>query len=405
MNDELDPATIAILAGRDPAESSLAPVLYATTAFESPTVAEARRVATDPRSTRFYSRNGNPTVAAFESAIAALEGAEAARAYGSGMGAVTGVVLGLCSKGDHIVTQRQLYGVSQLVFQAVCPRFGIDVTFVDGTDPGAFAAAVEPGRTMLVWAETPANPRLDLVDLAALGAIAGPVTAVDTTFATPLGVRPLDHGVDLAVHSATKGIGGSNDATLGVVAGSEDLISWLRGFAVLQGAVASPYDAANGLRGIRTLAARLDVQCATAQRLAAALEVHPRVLTVRYPGLASHPQHRLARSQMKRMGAMISFDIDGGIEAGSRFVEGLRIARMATSLGGPETLVTHPASTTHVGLTPEELAANGIGAGTIRVSVGLEAADDLVADFRQALDAGAVEAESGRRSSDDAGSR
>lgn len=390
MNDELDPATIAILSGRDPGESSLAPVVYATTAFESPTVAEARRTATDPTSVRFYSRNGNPTVAAFERAIADLEGAEAARAYASGMGAVTGIVLGLCSAGDHIVTQRQLYGVTQLVFQAVCPRFGIDVTFVDGTDPGAFAAAVVPGRTMLVWAETPANPRLDIVDLDALGAIAGPVTAVDSTFATPLGVRPLDHGVDLVMHSATKGIGGSNDATLGVVAGSAELIAWLRGFAVLQGAVASPHDAANALRGVRTLAARLDVQCRSAQRLAETLEAHPNVVDVRYPGLASHPQHDLARAQMRRMGAMISFDLLGGIEAGERFVDALRIARMATSLGGPETLVTHPASTTHVGLTPEELAANDIGPATIRVSVGLEATDDLVDDFVRALERSAA---------------
>lgn len=387
MNDELHPDTIAILAGRSVGETSLAPVIYPTTAFEADTVDEARRAATDPSSDRFYSRYGNPTVAAFEDAIARLEGAEAARAYGSGMGAVTGVVLAVCSSGDHIVAQRQLYGATQLVFQVLCPRFGIDVTFVDGTDPGSFAAAVEPGRTMLVWAETPANPRLDIVDLDALGAIAGPVTAVDTTFATPLGVHPLAHGVDLVVHSATKGIGGHNDATLGVVAGSADVVMWLRSFALLQGAVASPYDAANALRGVRSLSARLDVQCASAQALADTLEAHPAVAEVRYPGLESHPQHALAVAQMDRMGAMISFDLAGGLDAGSTFVETLRIARMAPSLGGPETLVTHPASTTHVSLTREELEANGIGPGTIRVSVGLESVGDLVADFRSALDA------------------
>ncbi len=385
MNDELDPATIAILAGRDAAETSLAPVIYPTTAFEADTVAEACAAATDPQATRFYSRNGNPTVAAFEQAIAAMEGTEAARAYASGMGAVTGVILALCSAGDHIVTQRQLYSVTQLVFQAVCPRFGIDVTFVDGTDPEAFAAAVEPGRTMLVWAETPANPRLDLVDLEAIGAISGPVTAVDSTFATPLGQRPADHGVDLVVHSATKGIGGHNDATIGVVAGSTDLIGWLRGFALLQGAVASPYDASNALRGLRTLSARLDVQCRNAQILSERLESCPQVAGVRYPGLASHPQFSLARAQLRHSGAMLSFDLAGGLEAGCRFVEKLRIARMAPSLGGPETLVTHPASTTHVSLTDAELAANGIRPGTIRVSVGLEHGDDLVADFLQAL--------------------
>ena len=383
----LQPETIAILAGRDPAETSLAPVLYPAAAFESASIDDARRAATTPGDPRFYSRYGNPTVAAFENAISQLEGAEAARAFGSGMGAVTGIVLGLCSTGDHIVAQQQLYSGTQLVFAAMCPRFGIDVTFVDGTDPEAIAGAVELGRTTLVWAETPANPRLDLVDLAALGAIKGPVTVVDSTFATPLGQRPLDYGVDLVVHSATKGIGGHNDATLGVVAGSRELINWLWGFAILQGAVASPFDAMNGLRGLRTLAARLDVQCATAQRLAEALEADPHIESVRYPGLESHPQHALALDQMNRMGAMLSFDVVGGSDGGRQFTEGVKIARMAPSLGGPETLVTHPASTTHVSLAPAELAASGIGPGTIRVSVGLEHVDDVIADFIQALSA------------------
>lgn len=383
----LHPETLAILAGRDPSESSLAPVLYASAAFESATVEEARHKATTPGDTRFYSRYGNPTVAAFEDAIAQLEGAEQARAFGSGMGAVTGVILGLCSSGDHIVAQRQLYSGTQLVLQAMCPRFGIDVTFVDGTDPDAFAAAVQPGRTMLVWAETPANPRLDLVDLAAIGAIKGPVTVVDSTFATPLGQRPLEFGVDLVLHSATKGIGGHNDATLGVVAGSGELLGWLWGFAILQGAVASPFDAMNGLRGLRTLAARLDVQCATAQRLAEVLEAHATVAEVRYPGLESHPQHGLARAQLQRMGAMLSFEVAGGVDVGRQVVEAVKIAHLAPSLGGPETLVTHPASTTHVSLTPDELEANGIFPGTIRVSVGLEHQDDVIDDFLQALDA------------------
>ena len=383
----LHPETIAILAGRDSAETSLAPVLYPASAFESVTIDDARRAATTPGDSRFYSRYGNPTVAAFEDAIAQLEGAEAARAFGSGMGAVTGIILGLCSSGDHIVAQRQLYSGTQLVFAAMCPRFGIDVTFVDGTDPEAIAGAVELGRTTLVWTETPANPQLDLVDLAALGAIGGPMTVVDSTFATPLGQRPLDYGVDLVVHSATKGIGGHNDATLGVVAGSSELIKWLWGFAILQGAVASPFDAMNGLRGLRTLAARLDVQCATALRLAEALEADPHVESVRYPGLESHPQHSLALDQMGRMGAMLSFDVAGGIDGGRQFAKGVEIARMAPSLGGPETLITHPASTTHVSLTPAELAASGIGPGTIRVSVGLEHVDDVIADFIHALSA------------------
>jgi cystathionine beta-lyase/cystathionine gamma-synthase len=343
-------------------------------------------MATGVGAARFYSRYGNPTVNGFEDAIAQLEGAETARAFASGMGAISAVVLGLCSKGDHIVAQRQLYAGTQLLLQTVCPRFGIDVTFVDATEPGAFAAAVIPGRTTLVFAETPANPRLDLVDLAELGAIAGPMTVVDSTFATPLIQRPLDYGVDLVIHSATKAIAGHNDATLGVVAGAAELVNWLYSFAVLQGANASPFDAMNGTRGLRTLGVRLERQSANAGELAHFLEGNAVTEQVRWPGLESHPQYELAQRQMALPGGLLTFDLAGGLESGRVFVESLEIAQLATSLGGPETLVTHPASTTHVNLTPEELEANGIGLGTVRVSVGLEHAGDLVADFQQALD-------------------
>jgi len=379
--------TRAIRGGRDDNDTALAPILWATTTFVTPTVEEGRRLATSTGESRFYSRYGNPTVCAFESAIADLEGAEAARAFASGMGAVSAVVLGLCSAGDHIVAQRQIYAGTQMLLQAACPRFGIDVTFVDGTEPGAFAAAVRPGKTVLVLAETPANPQLDIVDLAEVGAIAGPMTVVDSTFATPLAQRPLEHGVDLVIHSATKTIGGHNDATLGVVAGSEELLQWLWGFAVLQGANASPFDAMNGLRGLRTLGVRFERQCATAMAVASALESHPAVSGVRYPGLPSHPQHELARRQMDQFGGLVAFDVVGGIAAGTRFVEGTRVAQLATSLGGPETLVTHPASTTHVNLTPDELSAAGIGPGTVRFSAGLEHTDDVVADIIASLDA------------------
>jgi len=385
----LHPDTTAIRTGRVGDGTSLAPVLWPTSTFVAPSVEDARRMATSVGADRFYTRYGNPTVSGFEQAIAELEGAEAARAFASGMGAVSAVVLGLCSTGDHIVAQRQLYAATQLLFQAMCPRFGIDVTFVDGTEPGAFAAAVRPGKTTLVYAETPANPKLDIVDLAELGAIAGPVTVVDATFATPILQQPLRHGIDLVLHSATKGIAGHNDATLGVVAGSRELIDWLWGFAVLHGASASPYDALNAVRGIRTLPVRVRQQCASALAVATVLEQRDDVVDVRYPGLASHPQHEVAMRQMSEGGTLVAFDVVGGLEAGRRFVEGVRIAQHATSLGGPETLVTHPASTTHVNLLPDELRANGIGPGTIRLSVGLEHLDDIVVDLAQALDGAA----------------
>ena len=384
---DVGPETAAILAGRVEGEQSLAPVLYPSSTFEFFTVEEGRRQATSIAPERFYSRYGNPTINAFEATIAELEGAEAARAFASGMGAISAVVLGICSSGDHIVAQRQLYAGTQLFLQTACPRFGIDVTFVDGTQPGAFAEAVVPGKTMLVLAETPANPRLDIIDLDALGSIVNALTVVDSTFATPMGQTPLAHGVDLVLHSATKGIAGHNDATIGVVAGSEDLMAWLWGFAVLHGANASPYDAYNAHRGVRTLGVRLRQQTESARLLADFLEAHDAVSDVRYPGLASHPQHELAVRQMRSMGGLLTFDLAGGLEAGRRFVEATSIARQATSLGGPETLLCHSATTTHVSLTPEELEASGIGEGTVRVSCGLENVDDLVADFGRGLDA------------------
>jgi cystathionine beta-lyase/cystathionine gamma-synthase len=382
----LHPESRAIRAGRNDNGTALAPILWASTTFVTPTVEEGRRMATVPGSHRYYTRYGNPTVCGFEDAIAELEGAQAARAFASGMGAVTAVVLGLCSAGDHVVAQRQLYSGTQLLLQSACPRFGIDVTFVDGTEPGAFARAVRPGKTVMILAETPANPWLELVDLDELGAVKGPVKVVDSTFATPLGQRPLDHGIDLVVHSATKAIAGHNDATLGVVAGDAELIQWLWSFAVLQGANASPFDALNGIRGLRTLAVRLRQQTETAQRLAEVLERHPQVTRVSYPGLDSHPQRELAKRQMATTGGLLTFEVDCGTAAGVTFVESVALAQLATSLGGPETLVTHPASTTHVDLRPDEMAANGITEGTIRVSVGLEHPDDVVADFLQALD-------------------
>lgn len=343
-------------------------------------------MAHSSRADHFYGRHGNPTVAAFEQAVAELEGAEAARAFASGMGAMSAVVLGLCSSGDHIVAQRQLYGGTMQLLAGVCPRFGIEVTFVDGTEPGAFAAAVRPG-TMLVIAETPANPRLDIVDLDEIGALRGPITVVDSTLATPMASNPLAHGVSLVLHSATKAMAGHNDATLGVVAGERDLVDALWGFAVLHGANASPHEALNGLRGLRTLAVRFRQQSDTALVLGRALEQHGAVAEVRHPLLESHPRHELARRQMRYGGGLLAFELKGGLEAGRRLIEALRLCRPATSMGGPETLVTHPASTTHAGLLPEELEASGITPGTVRVSCGLEDPDDVVADVLTALDA------------------
>jgi cystathionine beta-lyase/cystathionine gamma-synthase len=239
---------------------------------------------------------------------------------------------------------------------------------------------------MLVVAETPSNPLLDLVDLDELGAIRGPFTLVDATFATPLGQRTLAHGVDLVLHSATKGIAGHNDATLGVVAGEAELLASIWAYGVLHGATPSPFDALNALRGLRTLGVRLERQVATASRLADALAGHRAVSFVRYPFHPSHPHVELARRQQRSGGTLVAFELHGGRPAAEAFLSALRIARVATSLGGPETLVCHPATSTHAALSRRERAEQRITDGLLRCSVGLEATDDVVADLLRAAD-------------------
>lgn len=387
---EVDPSwhleTRAVRAGREWSGASLAPVLFPSTTYEVAHVDEHAVMAGQARPTHYYSRFGSPTVREFETAVASLEGAEAALAFGSGMAAITSAVLGLCSVGDHVVAQRQVFSATSTFFQAHCPRFGIDVTIVDGTSTEEFVAAVRPGRTQVVFVETPGNPALSLTDIEAVAAIPGPFTIVDSTFATPVVQRPLDLGADLVMHAATKGIAGHNDALLGVLAGDRELIDTVWAWALVQGGQASPFDAWNGLRGIRTLAPRVHQQCGTALALAEAFEGHDSVASVSYPGLASHPQRALAERQMTMGGTVLTVDFAGGAEAARKFCAANRIARIALSLGGPETLLTHPA--TIVGnLSPEERVALGVEDGMVRISVGLEHVDDLLADMGQALDA------------------
>ena len=384
--DSTQPATRAITAGRAASGSSLAPALWATTTWESEGLVDANRRATGTRVGEFYSRYANPTVRSFEEALAALEGAEDALAFASGMGAVSSVVLALCSTGDHVVAQRQFYAGTLAFLQGPCARLGIETTLVDGRQPGAFAAAIRPGKTMLVLAETPSNPRLDLVDLDELGAIKGPITVVDSTLATPLGQQPLAHGVDLVLHSATKGIAGHNDATLGVIAGEADLVGAIWAYAVLHGATPSPFDALNALRGIRTLSVRTTHQSDSALHLADSLVDHPAVAASIFPGSAQFDQHDLAKRQMTFGGTVVALELHGGRAAAEKFLSALTIARVATSLGGPETLICHPATSTHASLSPEEAALSGVTDGLLRISVGLEDPADLLRDIVQALD-------------------
>jgi cystathionine beta-lyase/cystathionine gamma-synthase len=376
--------TRAIRAGRTFGGPSLAPVLFPSTTYEVPDIEDHLEMASTPRVTHYYSRFGSPTARDFEEAVAALEGAEAALAFASGMAAVTTTVLGLCSTGDHVVAQRHTFSATSSFFGAHCPRLGIDVTFVDGADPQQFVDAVRPGKTQLVFVETPANPALTLTDIEAVAAIPGPFTVVDSTFATPVVQQPLSLGADLVLHAATKGIAGHNDALLGVIAGSRDLVDAVWGWHLMHGAQASPFDAWNGLRGIRTLSARVHQQSATAQRLAEHLAGHPGVEVVNYPGLDSHPQRDLAKRQMASGGTIMSIGVAGGAEAAKRFCGACTVARIAISLGGPETLLSHAATIAAL-MSPAERADLGITDGLVRISVGLEHPADLVADFDQAL--------------------
>ena len=387
-NKELDIQTRLITSGRLEGESSLAPVLFPSTVFENPSLEEAHRMSIDRNETRLYTRYGNPTIEAFELAMAELEGAEKSRAFASGMGAIASLILGVCETGDHIVTQFQLYAGTKTLFHFISERFGIGVTFVDGLKPNSFIKAVNP-KTKLVFVETPANPMLGIVDLQELQEIRGAITVVDSTLAPPVIQTPLQYGVDISLHSGTKAIGGHNDATLGVISGAKELLYWLWLPSVLIGANAAPTEAFKGLNGIRTLGVRQERQCATALALAEMLESHPLVAFVSYPGLKSHPQYNLAQKQMKTGGSLVCFDIKDpeNTSRAKRFFDHIKLIRLASSLGGPETLATHPVSTTHVDLSPQEMEAANISQNTIRVSLGLEHEADILADINQALEA------------------
>jgi cystathionine beta-lyase/cystathionine gamma-synthase len=377
--------TRAIRAGRTYDEGSLAPVLWPSTTYFNQSVDEQYALALSAHPAKFYSRNGSPSVLEFEDAVAALEGAETALAFASGMGAISSVLLTFCSTGDHVVAQSSTFAVTNQIFTMLCPRLGIDVTLVDATDIDAIRAAIRPGKTQLVFVETPANPGLSVVDLDAVGGIQGPFTVCDSTFAPPPVQQTLSHGIDIVMHAATKGLAGHNDAMLGVIAGERDVIAAVWGHHLMHGAVCSPFDAWNALRGIRTLHVRVTQQSESALALGEFLERNDAVARVSYPGLDSHPQREVAKRQMTMGGSVLTFELAGGLDAGRTFVESVELAQVAASLGGPETLVVHPPTMTAATLMPDERAAMGIGEGMIRVSVGLEHVDDIIADFGQAL--------------------
>jgi methionine-gamma-lyase len=351
--------------------------------------ADALAAAFDgPEGAYFYSRLGNPTVRAFEAAVADLEAGAGALATASGMGAVSAVLLSLLKSGDHVIAQRCLYGGTYALFTDLAARWGVEVTYVSGDDAREVGAALRPNTRML-YLETIANPTTQVVDLPALISVvqdAGVITVVDNTFASPLLCRPIEHGADIVLHSATKYLGGHSDLLGGVAVFADPARRrevW--DHAVELGASADPFAAWLAIRGLQTLPLRMARQCDNALLLARRMAGHSAVARVDYPGLPSHPGHEIAGRILSGYGGVLSIELAAGRTAGRTFIEAVRLASLTPSLGDVKTLVLHPASTSHRQLDAAALAEAGFGEGTVRIAVGIEHPDDLWADFEQAL--------------------
>ena len=374
-------STRAIRVGQppDPATGSVIIPIYQTVTFVFDDVGRPHGYE--------YSRSANPTRTALEQCLASLEDARFGLAFASGMAAVD-AVLSLLRPGDHVVSSEHLYGGTFRIFEKVYVPRGISFTYVDGTRPPAFAAAIRD-NTKLLWIETPANPLLQLVDVRAVATLAkakGIRLVADNTFASPYFQRPLAQGADIVVHSTTKYISGHSDVTGGAVVTSDpELYEAMKFYQNAVGAVPGPQDCWLSLRGLKTLAVRMRQHEANAKAVAAQLATHTKVAETIYPGLPSHPQHELARAQMDGFGAIVTFRLPGGNDQVRRFIKALKLFLFAESLGGVESLVCHPATMSHAALTPSERQRLGITDGTIRLSVGIEDIQDLMEDIDQAL--------------------
>jgi cystathionine gamma-lyase len=382
-SNRLDFATRCIHAGQepDPTTGAVMMPIYATSTYvqQSPGVNKGYD----------YARTKNPTRMAFERCIADLEGGRAAFAFASGLAAIS-TSLECLDQGSHVISVDDLYGGSRRLFERVRKRsMGIEVSYLDLSDPDAIEAEIRP-NTRLVWVETPTNPLLKLVDLERVAAIAkkrGIWAAADNTFASPYVQRPLEHGFDLVVHSTTKYLNGHSDMVGGVavVADNAELSERLKFLQNAVGAIQGPFDSFLALRGLKTLALRMERHCTSGLKVAAWLERHPKVRRVFYPGLASHPQHALAKKQMHAFGGMISAELEGTLDDARRFLERCQLFALAESLGGVESLIEHPALMTHGSVPVDVRAALGISDTLVRLSVGIEDPDDLIADLDAAL--------------------
>lgn len=373
----------------DPLTGALSTPIYQTSTFVFQSAEQGAARFAGEEEGFIYTRLGNPTEQQLEEKIAVLEGGEAAIATASGIGAISAAIWTIVSAGDHIVASDTLYGCTFSLLNEQARKFGIDVTFVDTKNPDNIRAAMKP-NTRIVYLETPANPTMDITDISECSEIAHEHNAyciVDNTFMSPYGQRPLELGADIVVHSATKYINGHGDVIAGIVVGKKDYINKVRfvGVKDITGACISPFNAWLIIRGLKTLGVRMERHCANAMKVAKFLENHPMVENVRYPGLESHPQHELARKQMFNYGAMICFEVKGGVDAGRQLMNNVKLCSLAVSLGDTETLIEHPASMTHSPVPREDRLKAGITDGLVRLSIGLEDAEDIIADIDQAL--------------------
>jgi O-succinylhomoserine sulfhydrylase len=386
---EVDPATILVRGGAMRSEfDETSEALYMTSGFVYGSAAEAEAAFKDDSSRFLYSRYRNPTVQMFEDRLRLLEGAEACRATASGMAAVFAALLCKLRAGDKVVASRALFGSCNYIITELLPRWGIQTTLVDGRDLSAWEAAIG-GEVKVTFCESPSNPAMDIIDLAEVARLthrAGGTFVVDNVFATPLLQKPLALGADVVVYSATKHIDGQGRALGGAILCSNDYLKNDLGQLYRHtGPSLSPFNAWLLVKSLETLEIRVERHCRTAENIAKHLETHPKVTRVLYPGLPSHPQYELAERQMKLGGSVVCFDIAGDKDACFRFMDSLRIVDISNNLGDAKSIVTHPATTTHSRLKPEERAALGIGDSLVRLSAGLEGERDLIADLDRAL--------------------
>ncbi len=380
--------TLAVRAGQERSQfNEHAEAMFLTSSYVFDSAAQAAARFSGEEIGNVYSRFTNPTVAAFQERLAVMEGAEACVATASGMSAILSLVMALCSAGDHVVASAGLFGATQQLLGTIMPRFGVQATFVAPTKVEAWEAAIRP-ETKLFFLETPSNPLTELADIAALAKIAharGILLVVDNCFCTPILQRPLDLGADLVVHSATKFLDGQGRVLGGAVCGAKKLTEEVLKFLRTAGPTLSAFNAWVLLKGLETLKIRVEAESAGALQLARWLEAHPKVERVYYPGLESHPQYELAKRQQKSGGAIVAFEVKGGRDNAWKVIDSCRLFSITANLGDTKSTLTHPASTTHGRITPEQRAAAGITDGLLRIAVGLEAVVDLQKDLEAGL--------------------